>query len=291
MDKRSYVDDSVSRLLILAKIASRIEDGVVTDLHDAGALLRLIAELQAAEQSAAARRRAGDAFVSEDALARFRALLANVLPRLAPEPLVLIISGASGVGKTTLGRRLLLNHPAEFAWIRRTTTRPRRRDEPEDDPMHRFMDHEEFASNESWLSCITSPFGHRAGFLLDDIAEAALTGRIWVTSVMVQFCELRSMFSGLKWKIVGISPTKYDPTYVTRYRLKVEQTCRARMSSRNENPDAEEVEARVARAWSDTERVYRLADHVIVNGPEDDIRQVYHHFERIIRTITADAWM
>jgi len=217
----------------------------------------------------------------------FRRLIRPALARIARAPCVLIVSGPSGAGKSMLTDRLLTRHPSLFAFLRRTTTRPRRATETNQDRMHRFTDEVRFDTNETWLYCKTTPFGYRAGFLIEDLLETALSGRIWITNVMVQFCDLAGLGADMRCKVVGVSPTSQYHD-VTRGRLDAERTCRERLVARDGAVDATSTSARILRVWADTERLYRLANHVIVNDSARRVEDVAEEFESAVLTLTRE---
>ncbi len=223
-----------------------------------------------------------DAFAFDSVSDRdtFRSLMGHFIRHYPPTARVLVVAGGSGSGKTTLTRTLLDRHSDKFIWLRRSTTRPPRAKDGDEDAMHRFMSAIEFEKCADHLYGVTRPYGYRYGFLLDDILSAMLSGRTWLTNVMVHRTELASSWPQMKARSIGLTPVQVPHQLTEGFTERIRDVIQERIRRRDEAISQEELAARVEKACPDTEFVCRIADRVVVNAGGVPPERVYIDFER-----------
>lgn len=192
--------------------------------------------------------------------------------------LLLFISGPSGVGKSTICRRLARELPARFALS--ATTRPRK---PQDKHAKRyiFIDENEFRRRREggdFLEC-ARVFGHWYGTLRQPVVEALARGRTVLLEIDVQGGR---QVSGLFPAAVGIFILPPNERELAR-----------RLASRGrDEPDV--IRRRIARSQREI-REARLSGaypHMVMNNELDQTVQtlirLVRDYRREAGTSTAD---
>lgn len=175
---------------------------------------------------------------------------------------IVILSGPSGVGKTTVANRILAESPVPLVRSVSATTRPRRPDEI-DGVHYRFFTPEEFArlrENGAFLECFqVFEDGHWYGTLKEPVLSALKSGK-WVLlvidvrgalAVQEQFPDAISIF---------LLPTSWDELV-------------NRLRGRGTEPE-EVLRLRLERAAEELRLAERYRYRVVNDRLEDTVREI-----------------
>lgn len=175
---------------------------------------------------------------------------------------VVVISGPSGAGKTSVCRAL--KQSPEVVFSVSATTR-RQREEERDGIDYHFLSDKEFLARESRGEFIESAVynGNRYGTLRSEMDAAIRAGKVFIVEIEVQGTRsLRE--SGVEGDYVFVVPPSMEEL-------------RSRLVARGAN-SPEEIEARLVIAEAEL-RAKDLYDHVVVN---QDLSQAIDEARRLI---------
>jgi guanylate kinase len=195
-------------------------------------------------------------------------------------PEVVVVAGGSGSGKTTLTRKLLDKYPDTFHLVPRVTTRPKRSKDEAEHNTHRFMSEDEFTRHEHLLLGVTRPYGFRYGFLLEDLRDAQMSKKVWVTHTLVQYSDLKALWPEMRVTVVGVFRVASLAADATDTLLLLGKEARDRIAKRDPTISAGELEARVEKTRNDAQFVAGIADYRIFNLTGGDSSAIFSEFER-----------
>lgn len=182
------------------------------------------------------------------------------------QPLLIVISGPSGVGKDTVVHRMR-ERRLPFRFVVTATSRPRRDDEV-DGVDYLFLTHEEFegmvARGEFLEHALV--YGQFKGIPRRHVREALATGQDVVFRIDVQGAET----------VRRLCPEALLIFLATRDEEELARRLRKRRTE-----SAEALELRLAAARQEYEKV-GLFDYVVVNG-DDELDRAVDTIEAIIR--------
>lgn len=179
---------------------------------------------------------------------------------------VVVISGPSGVGKSTVCRRLCAQLPAAFS-VSVTTRRPRPGETGDRD--YHYVDSEEFARLRDGGQLVewAEVYGHLYGTPLAPIEEAVETGRVIILEIDIRGCvQVRGKITDTRTFFL-LPPTPQEQ----RRRIEGRQT-----------DEAEVIRERLSKADGEIRYAYESGcyDEFIVN---DDLEKTVNRIRQSIR--------
>jgi guanylate kinase len=183
-----------------------------------------------------------------------------------PQTNVLVVAGPSGVGKTTLIRSAMQQHP-QWTFSVSATTRPQRGHE-KDGEDYFFLSDEEFNRRIVAGKFIeyANVYGRMYGTLASEFERAAAAGLGLLVEIDTVGClSIHALFPEIP--IVAIVPPHYN---VLRQRLEGRGT-----------ESAEEIALRTENAWMELGRM-RGFDFVVIN---DDLEKASSEFSDVVKVV------
>ncbi len=185
---------------------------------------------------------------------------------------ILVLSGPSGVGKTTLYKRLLSELPAELDFSVSMTTRPPRAGE-KDGSDYRFVDSPQFEKKirAGEMAEYATVYGNLYGTPKSEIARIARSGKSCLLDLDVQG-GMNILKSYPESVLIFISPPSLDDL-------------KSRITARNQD-QPEQVAIRMAKAMEEMSFKKRY-HYVVVN---DNLERTYHELKTLIlKVIRGDS--
>jgi guanylate kinase len=181
-----------------------------------------------------------------------------------------VVAGPSGVGKSTLIREALKNHP-DWTFSISATTRPQRDHEKEGEDYF-FLDRSQFIKRIGAGDFIeyAEVYGNLYGTLKSEFKRAADASKGLLIEIDTVGClSIKALRPDIP--IVAIAPPRYS-------------VLRERLSNRGTESD-DELELRVNNAWMELARM-KLFDYVVVN---DNLEKAALEFSNLMTVLEAGA--
>lgn len=174
-------------------------------------------------------------------------------------PLMIVISGPSGVGKDTIARQLIARRPDDFYFVVTATTRPARAGEVHGRDYF-FVSHDQFARmiEEDELLEYAIVYNDYKGVPKQQIRDALASGKDVIMRVDVQGAAT----------IRKIIPNAIFVFLITRTEEKLVKRLRERKSE-----SAEGLELRIAMARQEVKRLHEF-DYCVVNAEGEQVQAV-----------------
>lgn len=188
--------------------------------------------------------------------------------------LPLVISGPSGVGKSTLISKLFLHFPNQFKFSISCTTRPPRENEKNGVNYH-FLTHSEFSQKIKDSAFIEhcQVHQHSYGTLLSEVLKVINAGQICLLDIDVQ--------GALK---ISSKQIPFNGLFIKPKCLK---SLESRLRSRNSDSE-DSIRTRLSNSLSELEAASQhpsIYKHTITN---DDLSQATHSLISLVRSLYPD---